>query len=349
MKPVSANDYLGDAGKFEIPAVCVVFGKDSFLKYHVIRALRNRILKDGDAEFSLSRFEGTTAEIKQVLSEVSTRAMFGDDRRLVWIEDADSFLTRYRDLLENYIDKPSPSGVLLLELDGFPSNTKLYKKLVDVGLIVDCAPPAEKEVPKWVVRWAKQHHKTPCDGDAASMLVDFVGPELGLLDQELAKLSLYVPPKGTITAEIVRQNVGAQRTRKLYEMLNLALSGKAADAIRELDKLLLLDKESSPIGILAYLSKALRQLGAATQLYLSGEKAGKRISVTAALEAVGVEKFRLAQSEQQLALLGRRRGSMLLQWLLQADLDMKGASRSDPRLILETLLIRIADPQLKQT
>ena len=348
MKPVSANDYLGDAGKFEIPAVCAVFGKDSFLKFHTIRTIRDSVLKDGDAEFSLSRFEGATAEIKQVLSEVSTRAMFGDDRRLVWIEDADSFLTRYRDLLENYIDKPSPSGVLLLELDGFPSNTKMYKKMADAGMIVDCAPPAEKEVPKWVVRWAKQHHKTPCNNDAAAMLVDFVGPELGLLDQELAKLSLYVPPKGTITAEIVRQNVGVQRARKLYAIQNLALSGKAADAIRELDKLLLLDKDSTPTGVLAYLSKAIRQLVAAAHLYLDAEKSGKRISVTAALTAVGVEERNLAQSERQLGLLGRRRSSKLPQWLLQADLDMKGASQSNPRLVLETFLIRIADPQLKQ-
>ena len=346
MKPLAANDYLWNTEKFEIPAICAVFGKDSFLKFHAVRAIRDNVLNAGDAEFSLSRFDGTTAEIKDVLSDVATRAMFGGGRRLVWMEDADAFLTKHRDSLEHYAESPAPGGVLLLELDGFPSTTKLYKKLIDVGLIVDCAPLPEKEIPKWIVRWAKVQHKTPCDANAADLLVDLIGPELGLLDQELAKLSLYVPPKGMITLETVRQHVSARRMLEVYKMLNLALDGKAAETIRELDKLLL-DKEFPPYRILNNISYTLRELAAATQLVIDGEKTGKKISVSTALNSVISKKFLLNQAEQQLLKLGRRRGAKLLQWLLQADLDIKGDSRCEPRLILETLLLRIADPRLK--
>ncbi len=345
MKPITANDYLWDAGKVEIPAVCAVYGGDSFLKFQAIRAIRDHVLTDDDAEFSLSRFEGATVKIEQVLSEVSTRAMFGNGRRLVWIEDADPFLTKYRDILEDYVEKPATGGVLLLELQSFPSNTRMFKKLAEVGFLVDAAPLPEKEVPKWIVRWAKRQHKTVCEPDAAALLVDLAGAELGLLDQELAKLSLCVPPKSPITTEVVRQNVGSWRTQTTFEMLDLALSGKAAAAIRQLDNLLLAGENS--IGILAQIAFSLRKFGAATQLIVDGEKTNQRISVAAALEKVGIKKFFVAKSEQQLKTLGRRRGEKLLQWLLQADLDLKGASRSDPRLILETLLIRLADPRLK--
>ena len=362
MPPVSANDYLFDAAKYKIPAVCAVYGNEKpenyhakFLRFQVIRNIRDNVLAGEESEFSLSRFDGQTAEIEAVLSDVSTRTMFGNGQRLIWVEDADEFLkktekgksTTYRELLEGYADNPSKSGVLLLEFDSFPSTTRLFKKLAEVGFLVDCTPMPDKEVPKWVVRWAKHRHKTPCDANAATLLVDLIGTQLGLLDQELAKLSLYVPPKGSITVEIVRQNVDAQRMLKIYEMLNFALSGRAADAIRELDKLLLLDKKTSPYGILESMSYSLRELAAATQLIIDGERTGKKISVSAALNSVVSKKFLVSQSEQQLLKLGRRRGAKLLQWLLQADLDMKGDSRAKPRLILEKLLIRIADPQLK--
>ena len=342
---MKSTDYLFDAAKHKIPAVCAVYGKDSFLKFHVLHAIREQVLADGDAEFSLSRFEGKTAEIEKVLTEVATQSMFGGGQRLVWIEDADPFLTKCRDLLEAYVDKPSKNGVLLLELESFPSNTRLYKKLEQVGFLVDCAPPPDRDIPKWLVRWAKHYHKITCNADAAAMLVDLIGAELGLLDQELTRLSLYVPPKGAITAEIVRENVGGQRIRKIYEILSHTLAGKPADAIRTLDNLLMLDKKAEPIGILAYISKALRQLGAAALLFRDAKQAGKPISVTAALEAAGVE--RPDQSVQHLNALGSRRAEKLLHWLLQTDLAMKGASSYDPRLALETLLIRVAEPRLK--
>ena len=342
---MKSTDYLFDAAKHKIPAVCAAYGKDSFLKLHTIRAIRDQVLGNGEDEFSLSRFEGKTAEIEKVLTEVATQAMFGSGQRLVRIENADPFLTKCRDALETYADTPSKNGVLLLELESFPSNTRLYKKLEQVGFLVDCTPPPDRDVPKWLARWAKHHHKMTCNNDAAAMLVDLVGVELGLLDQELAKLSLYVPPKGAITADIVRENVGGQRIRKIYEILNHTLTGKPADAIRTLDNLLMLDKQATPTGILSYVSKALRPLGAAALLFREAKQSGKPISVTAALEAAGVE--RLDQSVQQLNTLGSRRAEKLLQWLLQTDLAMKGASSYDPRLALETLLIRIADPRLK--
>ena len=344
---MKSTDYLFEAAKHEIPAICAVYGKDTFLRHHAIRAIRTNVLADDESEFSLSRFDGKIVEIEQVLTDVSTQAMFGSGRRLLWIDDADPFVTKYRDVLETYADKPSKSGVLLLELDAFASNTRLYKKLEQVGFLIDCSPLPDKEIAKWLIRWSKQQHKTPCDADAAAMLTDLMGTELGLLDQELAKLSLYVPPKGAITAEIVRQNVGAQRDLEVYQMLNLALSGKAADAIRELDKILFLNKDMPPVRILTNISYTLRELAAATLLILDGEKTDKKVSVTTALNTALSKKFLLQQAEQQLLKLGRRRGVKLLQWLVQADLEMKGESRSDPRLILENLLVRIADPRLK--
>ncbi len=351
MPSILASDYLWDVKKHEIPSFCVVYGDDEFLKYHAIRAIRDHVLTQDDAEFSLSRFEGKNVKLETVLSELAMQSMFGG-RRLIWIEDADPFITKHRPALEEYAEKPNPKSVLLLEPSAFLATTRLFKKLADTGFLVNAVKPKEKELakwektlPKWVARWAKQRHKTAFDADAASLLVDFVGPELGLLDQEIAKLALLVPPNGSVSSAIVAANVGSWRTRKVFDIANAAFAGKSAEAIRQLDNLLLAGVK--PQGILPQIAFLFRQFGAATQVILDAEKKGRKIPVSVALESVGINKYFLEQSEKQLKMLGRRRGAKILQWLLQAELDMKGESRMNPRTILETLLIRVSDPKFK--
>ncbi len=344
-KALHVTDYLWDPAQHSVKPVCVLFGDESYLKHQAYVRIRDLTLDQEDAEFSLSRFDGPAAAFSSVLEEVSTTAMFGGGKRLVVVEDADPFITKNRDRLEDYCEKPSRSGVLLLMPSGFPATTKLFKKVVASGLLIDCSPLTEKEVPGWAVRWGKQVHKITLEKQAAELLVSLAGTELGLIDQELAKLALMVPEKGKVDAPLVDTVVGTWRTRTTFEMLDAALEGKTAEAIRQLDRLFL--SGENPVGILAQIAYTLRKLGAATQLILSLEKQGKKIGVGPALQQVGVKGFFLAKTERQLMQLGRRRGAQLGELLLNADRDLKGASRIDPKLILEKLLYILSDPRLK--
>ncbi|MDR0335644.1 MAG: DNA polymerase III subunit delta [Planctomycetaceae bacterium] len=345
MKPISIHDFLWNPSQFSAKAICVVYGKDPFLKSHAVRTLRAQVLSEEDAEFSLTRFEGNSIEFIDLLKEVNTLVMFGGGRRFVMIEEADPFVTKYRSELEEYAEKPSEQAVLLLLLELFPSNTRLFKSIIETGLVIEATSLPEKEIPKWIVRWSKHHHKTICDPDAAEMIFQRIGAEHGLLDQELAKLALMVAPKEKITTALVEKTVGSWRLQSTFEMLDLALAGQTAAAIRQLDQLLL--SGETAVGILAQIAATLRKLAAATQLIIDAEKYGKKISLTTALKQTGVLPYHIVKTEKQLKMLGRYRGAKLLNWLLQADLDLKGASRNDPRIILETLIIQIADPRLR--
>ena len=174
------------------------------------------------------------------------------------------------------------------------------------------------------------------------MLVEMVGPELGLLDQELAKLALMAGNDKKITPEMVQKMVGGWRAKTTWDMLDLALDGNVAEALRQIDRLLA--SGEAPIGLLAQISASLRRLAAATRLILQSEAAGRRIGVGPALQQAGVKSFVLQKAERQLRRLGRQRGSQLYRWLLEADLDLKGDSQMPPRLILERLIVRLAAP-----
>ena len=339
-KAPHAIDYLAASEKYPPRPVCVVFGDDPFLKRHALARLRSESLEAGDADFSLSVFQGHTAELGKVLDELATVAMFGGGKRMVVVEEADDFVSRYRPKLEDYVARPRSTGLLVLEVKSWAANTRLYKAVAKDGLQIDCSSPPPAKLTRWLSSWAAEAHEVRLTSSAAELLVDMIGPELGLLDQELAKLALTAGPKGKITPETVSRSVGSWRAKTTWVMLDAALAGDVRGALVELDRLLLAGE--NPVALLGQIAVSLRRFGAATRLVLQAEAAGRRIALSGALEQAGVRPFVVRKAEQQLRHLGRHRGDQIYRWLLQADLDLKGASSLPPRLILERLIIRLA-------
>ena len=342
-KVPQAIDYLSKPAKYPPRPVCVVFGDEQFLRRQSLLRLRDAVLGGDDADFSFSTFEGPKAELRDVMEELATVAMFGGDQRLAVVEEADEFVTKYRSQLEDYVAQPAASGVLVLDLRSFPGNTRLAKAVAADGLVIECNAPRASTVARWLGAWAKQVHQAELPQAAAEMLVEMIGPELGLLDQEVAKLSLLTGPDKKITPELVGSSVGSWRAKTAWEMLDAVLAGDVKSALVELDRLLA--SGESPIGVLAQISASLRRFAAATRLVLHAEKTGRRISLHAALEQAGIRSFVIKKAQGQLRHLGRWRGSQLYDWLLQADLDLKGASTVPPRLVLERLIFRLAAPR----
>jgi DNA polymerase-3 subunit delta len=334
-----AIDYLAAPQKHPPRPVCVVFGDEPFLKRQVLTRLREAVLGGGEGGFSFNEFEASAA-LGDVLDELETVAMFGGGKRLVLVGDADEFVTRYRGQLEDYLARPASSGVLILDVKSWPANTRLYKQTLAEGMAIDSSAPAAAKLSRWLMAWAKQAHQTQLDGEAAELLLDSVGPEPGLLDQELAKLASAAGPGGKVTAETVRQFVGSWRTKTTWEMIDAALDGDVPGALLQLDRLLL--SGENPVALLGQISFSLRRFAAATQLVLQTEAGGHRISPRDALVQTGTKTFLLHRAESQLRRLGRQRGDQLYQWLLETDLALKGDSAVPPRSILERLLVRLA-------
>jgi DNA polymerase-3 subunit delta len=342
-KPLSALDYLAKPDKHPAKPVCAVFGDELFLRRQAMLALRAAVLDGDEGDFSLTTFEGKTAVFRDVHEVLSTVAMFGGGVRLAIVENADEFISRYRPQLEDYTAKPSRTGVLVLDIDTLPSNTRLYKSIAAEGLLIDCGAPSPAKLGKWLGDWAKHHHGIQLAPAAADMLVERIGPELGLLDQELAKLALMTDEAKTVTMELVDKAVGGWRTKTTWEMLDAALDGNVGEAMLQLDRLLASGEQ--PVGLLGQISASLRRFAAATRLIVQGEAARRRVSLGEALGQAGVRSFVLPKVEKQLRHLGRQRGSQMYHWLLQADLDLKGDSAMPPRVILERLIIRLAAKQ----
>lgn len=336
-----------------VPPVVVLFGSESFLKRLAARSLRQAIVSDDDSPFTT--LEGANAEWRDVADELSTMSLFGGKRRLVIIEAADPFVSKERGRLEAYVEKPRSSGVLILAVDSWASNTRLYKAVDKIGLQVDCRAPEkaigrrkvldETAICKWLIAWTKEQHHAKLEGTAAEQLLEIVGPEFGLLDQELSKLALFAGEGGKIDVQMVRDVVGGWRTQTIWELIDAAADGDAGEALKQLDRLL--QAGEHPVALFGQISWSLRRFAAATRVYQESERAKRRMLLRDALIQAGIphwNKKGLERAESQLKQLGRARAGRIYRWLLETDLALKG-THSNPhraRFVLEQLFLRMA-------
>jgi DNA polymerase-3 subunit delta len=348
-RTAGALEFLEAPDRFSVDGVCAVTGDETFLKSEVLAALRRLVLGGDDAEFSLTTLAGREAQLRDVTDALSTASLFGDGRRLVVVEDADTYVTQYRAELEDLVARPSKGGVLVLDVKTWPANTRLAKAVASHGLTIQCAAPKERELKSWLISRAKTQHQVRLDAAAVDELFDLVPPEAGIVVQELSKLVLLAGEKRVIDAELVRENVGGWRTRATWDMVDAAADGRAAEALSQLDRLIASGEK--PQGLLPQMASTLRRFATATELIEAGEAEKRRLPPREALAQAGVLPFKLSSAERQLRHIGRQRAKQIIEWLLAADLAMKSYNSSDDRarIELERLIVRLAANSVGQT
>lgn len=328
-------DFLEQPERGKVQRVYVLHGDEGLLKQRVLAALRKRIFGADADDFATSTHEGTTASFSMVHDELRTLPFLAT-RRLVIVENADTFVTNHRPKLEKYVAEPAAHGILVLDVNTWPSTTRLAK-LVDSAATITCKAPSAAKLPDWCVTWAQSVHGKRLAGPAAQLLVDLVGNEMGLLDQELAKLAVYVGQSPQIDVSDVDRLVGSSRAENAFKIFDAVAAGRAAEALAILDQLF--DQGEEPIRLLGAFGYQLRRVARAARLCQQG------MPVSTAVEKAGFTAYGRRSGEQQLRHLGPRRTDRLYEWLLELDQGLKGSSDLPARTLFERLIVRLAQPR----
>lgn len=326
-----AVEFLADKSPFKPVPVLALYGPERFFRTEILKRIPG--LSGDEAEGSLTRLQGSTADFRNVISELKTVSMFGDSR-VVLIEEADPFVTANRSALEKYVQSPSRTSILILDVKAWKKTEKLYKLVDQHGLNLECNELSGAALTGWMQKLAKDEFGKKLDRESAAMIVTLAGEGLSLLQSEIAKLAALVGDAEAITKDDVAKVVGGWRMETTWLMLDAVRDGQTGRALQNLEKLL--KAGESPVKVLAGVTYTFRKFAEATEL------ARQRVPLREALLNAGVFSSAVGPGEQYLKRLGFERASRILQWLMEADADMKGGSRVDPTVLLERLFIRLA-------
>ncbi|MBN2209853.1 MAG: DNA polymerase III subunit delta [Sedimentisphaerales bacterium] len=230
-----------------IAPVTVIYGKERRLVTDQLEEIIDIALEGADPQLALSRYDGDTVELADVLDDLRTTP-FLSPRRVVVVRDAGDFISKYREALEAYVERPSPTGVLILTPDSFPSNTRLAKAVAKSGNVIACEPVKRYELPAFLNRYAQDHYGLTLGRDAANMLIELTGTEVGLLEAEIDKLAAYVNgPEGpgkAIRLEDVIALTGQNRQLTVFEVIDAMTAGEAGTALTGLERMLNQDRNA---------------------------------------------------------------------------------------------------------
>lgn len=252
----------------QVYPVYVAAGKDRYLRQETVDSLADR-LGDGDQGLACARYDGGAVDIATVLDELRTLP-FLSKHRVVVVNEADTFVSENRKLLEKYFAEPSGTGVLILACDTWRSNTNLAKILKRTGRLIQTEPMKGSTLVNWVIRQGRAHDKSIAIAVAQS-LIQLAGAHTGRLTGEIEKLSLYVGRRKSITIEDVEQLCGPTAEQSIFAVNDLIGMGKTAQALEKLGQLLRQDRsaEYSLVGVLGF---ALRRLLKARALIDAGSQ-----------------------------------------------------------------------------
>ena len=281
----------------EIPDVVALFGTDATLRCWSMQSLTSL----GD----VTQFEGDTTRWSDLRDDLATASLFDlGAKRTIVVRSADKFVSNHRGEIESFIARPSTAARLILEFDSLASNTRIYKGILQNHLLIACGSATDVKLGvtaasrrKFLTGYVAKKHGTKLSHEAADVLLEMLGDEIGMLDTEIAKLALYTESGAAIDEALVRDVVAGWQGKTVWQITDAIAAGDAAEALRQLDKLM--SGGQRPIALLPQIAWSLRRLGLATAVVESMERSGRQPRLSEALAAAGVAPSRRNRARDQ--------------------------------------------------
>ena len=281
--------------------------------------------------FNYQEFRGESLDASELVSVCQTPPLFSPSR-IVVVKRAEKLHAEARKRLAEYLQDPLPTTCLiLLAEERKPERGEVLSTLAAAkGAAAVYWPLREAEALDWARGEARKAGVRLAE-DAVQRLIEEIGTDLLLLDQELGKLFLMVKgKKGEVGVEDVLASLGYEQAESVFSLGRLIQlrDGKGAVALaREL-----LDGGEEPLSLLSQVSWTIsRQLKARrlAEAGVTGEEAFRALKVSS------------YYNKDFLALAARRGEAELMDALgacLETEARLKTGALS-PRLELENLLL----------
>jgi DNA polymerase-3 subunit delta len=331
-----SRDVLSAIEKGELAPVYCLIGEERFLVDRCLEGLRRAVLgadAAGDASFNFDHFELKERSLAQVLDSARTLPMFAR-RRLIFARGIDELKSDELEPLFAYLEDPNPSTCLVLvggtKVDG---RLKIFQALKKHGYLHDFPHLRDWQLGDWLQAEAGRR-KLSLAAEAARLLAESAGPDLGRMAMCLEQAALYAGAEGRITADHVQAVVPESRERGIFELTKAIGAGQRAQALRLLGNLL--RNREPALRIQFMLMRQLRQIWRAKELQAAGaprnEIAGR----------VGISPHFLDDVLQPARRMSTGALARSFDLLYQADQSLK-SSRVDPDIQITRLVTALVD------
>lgn len=241
----------------------LLYGEERFLKNSYKNRLKEAVI--GDDTMNFAYFEGKNLDVDELIRLADTMPFFAE-RRLILIEDSGFFKNACEPLVKYLPSMPDTTCLLFVESE-VDKRSKLYKKVKDLGHVVEMTRQDASQLGKWAGGiLAKEGKKIT--GRTMELFLSMTGDDMEHIRMELEKLISYTMGREVITDEDVRTICTIQVANKIFDMVAAIVNRQTRKAMDLYEDLLTL--KEPPMRILFLIARQFNQLLQVKELMAKG-------------------------------------------------------------------------------
>lgn len=313
--------------KIPLDPVIVVIGAEAFLRQKIYQNFIDRGLGEALKEMNLSQFRVGDDELTRVIDACQDYPCLAS-RRVVLLLDVEKLKKKDSAQLINYLEDPQPTTLFILGASKLDGRLDWVKKLKKRARIVEIPEVSTADCLAWTRKCLEREGKRPAEG-VPERLVDWIGNNLGALQQAVLQVCLYVGNRVEVEVQDVETLLVKVSEENVFEIVDALFAGQTVKLQRALSRAL--DSGEAPLKLLSLIHRHLSILLALR----FGRPEG-------AWRLFRMPPFARRRYLDQASRFSGKLSYSLLQPVAEADIGLKGSPLPNP-LILKNCVGRISE------
>jgi len=213
---MTALEFETSLKKGIIPALCLLYGEESFLLERSLSLLLERAFDPSLKDFNFNLFYGNESKGLDILDAAQTLPMFSE-RRAVLVKRADGLNAAATEMILPYLAKPAETTCLIFVATKIDQRKKFFIELKKQGTLVEHKRLYDNKLGGFIQNEALRHGK-PIEAAASDLLTFCIGNNLQELASQLEKLAIYVGERQRITVADVTAIASSSKAFSVFEL-----------------------------------------------------------------------------------------------------------------------------------
>lgn len=303
------------------------FGEDSYNLSNTLQKLEESFKPFLSSEFDQETIYSENRSLDDILGLASSFP-FGSEKKLIIVKEAEKL--KDKKALKEYAVSPPEFTVLAFFHNGAITNlnTEPFKTLGENNYLFEAKALKGKNLITWLISESEEKGKTLAD-ENAQVLVDIVGENRSMLEDQLEKICIFLNEKKEITIESIQQVSSELRQFNIFDLQNAIGVKDKAKSLSVANNLL--DNGAEPTFIISMLTRYFIGLAKITELR------SKNTPDREAARIVGTHPYFYPAYVKARNLFSDKKLVEVFRALLKADVSVKTTSSNDKTII--TLLV----------
>jgi DNA polymerase III subunit delta len=303
------------------------FGEDSYSLSNVLHKLEESFKPFLSSDFDKETIYAENRTLSEILGAAASFP-FGSEKKIMIVREAEKI--KDKKALKDYALSPAEFTVLAFFHNGAITNlsTEPFKTLSANNFLFEAKELKGRNLIVWLINEAEEKGKTLSD-ENAQVLVDIVGENRSMLEDQLEKICIFLTQKKEITIEAIQQVSSELNQFNIFDLQNAIGLKEKAKALSVANNLV--DNGSEPTFIITMLTRYFTGLAKVTELR------SKNIPDRDAARVVGTHPYFYPGYVRARSIFSDKKLVEVFRSLLKADVSVKTTSSDDKTII--TILI----------